>query len=381
MSNLSLRRFSLRAILILVALSAVVCTFVGLRIQRQRAIEAAKRRITEMGATPTWNRQGEWTSIDFHQTDVDDTSLALVQPLQHVQAVWLYDTKVTGKGLAHLRTLPKLSTLSVPASVTDSDLAILSKFSALQNLGLTGEGITAAAIPHLLRIADLRSIQLKRTAVTDEGLNELLQGMPDIKGLDLWGTKIDGRGFEDAPRLASLWSLELAETEIDDAGLKRMEKMPALAMINLSRTKVTDAGLACLSRFPELAGVQLAHCNIGDAGAEYLSRLPRLNVLSLAHCAVGDNGAEYLSRLSDLICLNLSHTRIGDDGVAHLSQAQLLSRIDLSYTKVTDKSVEALANLESSQIVVWLHHTNVTEAGIAELLRRRPDFIIGDETE
>jgi uncharacterized membrane protein/YHS domain-containing protein len=111
----------------------------------------------------------------------------------------------------------------------------------------------------------------------------LAEDKPWLQG----NASIAGPGFGDAElaRLSALgpnlrW-LDLAGTKITDAGLGSLAAMPNLTRLHLERTAITDAGLARLGTLTELEYLNLYGTAITDAGLASLQSLPRLRHLYL----------------------------------------------------------------------------------------------------
>jgi len=100
-------------------------------------------------------------------------------------------TNVSGPGLRHLKTLPRLALLDLDgSSVTDKDLQSLRHFPALEVLCLSGTDISDAGLEHVATISTLERLFLDRTNVKGSGLAHL-KGLPRLTHLGLSGTPLD----------------------------------------------------------------------------------------------------------------------------------------------------------------------------------------------
>jgi len=108
-------------------------------------------------------------------------------------------------------------------------------------------GVAQAAFgdAQLARLAplgpNLRWLDLSGTKVTDSGLGQL-EGMPNLSRLHLERTAVTDAGLAHLAHLASLEFLDLYGTGVTDAGLERLQKLPQLKRVYLWQTKVTPAG-------------------------------------------------------------------------------------------------------------------------------------------
>ena len=110
--------------------------------------------------------------------------------------------------------------------------------------------------------------------MVDAGLRVLVE-------TGLLHTLVGARG-EDGLRpkdLAEIRSLDLTFTAVTDAGLKELEKCPNLQALNLSYTAVTDEGLRQLKGCKRLQTLYLEGTAVTDAGQKELeAALPKIKV-------------------------------------------------------------------------------------------------------
>ncbi len=130
--------------------------------------------------------------------------------------------------------------------------------------------------------------------VTDEGLAHLT-GLPQLKGLQLIGTKVTDQGLAYLDGLPQLTGLLLDGTQVTDAGLAHLAALTKLRTLYLSNTQVSDSGLAYVAGLPELRMLWLINTpQVTDAGLLRLARLRKLQQLKLNGVYVTDEGIERL---------------------------------------------------------------------------------------
>jgi Leucine-rich repeat (LRR) protein len=124
---------------------------------------------------------------------------------------------------------------------------------------------------------------LQPSTLTDEQLAPLSK-LKNIFELHLGNTNITDRGMAYLEGLTTLVRLHLERTKITDTGLKYLKNLKNLAYLNLYGTGVTDAGLAPLKGLSNLKNLYLWQTKVTPAGVNDLKKaLPSLNV---------DTGAE-----------------------------------------------------------------------------------------
>lgn len=74
--------------------------------------------------------------------------------------------------------------------VTDATLDFVTPMSNLRELDLNDTQVTDAGLAKLKELKKLEGLRLRGTAITDAGLTELLAYLPELKQVDVRGTKI-----------------------------------------------------------------------------------------------------------------------------------------------------------------------------------------------
>lgn len=163
-----------------------------------------------------------------------------------VLQVHFRDAQLTDAGLAHLRRLTSLQTLSL-GNVQDSDavLAQLQWRTGMQQLFLGGSQVTDAAVVHLQGLTNLQDLSLGGTQVTDDGL-VYLQRLTSLQQLSLASTQVSDTGLAYLQGLTSLRGLRLDNTQVTDAGLAHLQELTGLRWLDLANSQVTDSGVAKL---------------------------------------------------------------------------------------------------------------------------------------
>jgi Leucine-rich repeat (LRR) protein len=100
---------------------------------------------------------------------------------------------------------------------------------------------------HLAGLKQLQTLGLRRTKVTDKGL-EHLAGLKQLQTLGLVSTQVTDAGLKHLAGLRQLRKLDLTNTQVTDAGLKHLAGLKQLKMLDLRGTKVTGKGKADLKK-------------------------------------------------------------------------------------------------------------------------------------
>jgi uncharacterized membrane protein/YHS domain-containing protein len=102
----------------------------------------------------------------------------------------------------------------------------------------------------------------------DAELSKLSALGPNLRWLDLAGTKITDAGLRAVAAMPNLKRLHLERTAITDTGLARLGTLTELEYLNIYGTAVTDAGLASLQAMPRLRQLYLWQTKVTPAAAK-----------------------------------------------------------------------------------------------------------------
>jgi Leucine-rich repeat (LRR) protein len=245
-------QFSLRSLLVLLAVLGVGFGWFAYTINRARERREAQTAICKLGG---------W--IDYESAPAGLTGKAMA---------WL-------ESLAGEELFLKVTEIDfIQAPVTDADLAHLRRVTEVQTLWLASPTITDAGLEHLRPLSQLKNLSIGFTDITDAGL-EHLRGLTRLEALSVRHTAITDVGLEHLRGLAELRYLELNHTQIADSGLIHLQRLGRLEVLELSDTKVTDAGLRHLRGLMELQSLWLDNTQVTDAGvAELQQALPNCHI-------------------------------------------------------------------------------------------------------
>jgi hypothetical protein len=210
--------------------------------------------------------------------------------------IGIENSKITDKGLAGLKNLPRLRAMNIKSRViTNEGIQNLSQVSTLSFLRLHASRITDPGLFYLSQLADLYHLELNGTQVTDEGLKYLAQ-IRKLKLLYLDNTKVNGSGLGALASLPELTQLSLNDTPFDDRGMTHLAENTSfrrLGCLYLSNTKITDKGCVAFEVLNELKVLSFDGTAITDQGIQHLNDMPSLyNLLLSSH--VTQAGKEWL---------------------------------------------------------------------------------------
>ena len=268
-------QYSLRTLMIVVTLFALLCSWFTVKMQQaRRQMEAVEALIGLKGHLCSIRYDYMRDSADLIVSARERRYGAAGQPpdpawlrdllgidfFSNVTEVWLTG-KITDADLAHLKEFPKLRVLffneileNSNPQVTDEGLKIVQELTQLEDLGLCSTNITDAGMERIGKLVHLRSLGLQNTRISDAGLRHL-------------------------QNLSQLQRLRLANTEITDAGLENLKALTNLQFLDLQNTRITGTGFEHLIGLHGLQEIRLGNTTVGGDGVKNLRKaLPKLKI-------------------------------------------------------------------------------------------------------
>ena len=315
-----------------------------------------------------------------------------------------------------------LTHISIPngADVTADDVVLFSRLADLHTLHILDcRSFNDEMIGHLSGLELLRSLALTNSALTDAGVEKIVQSFPNLVELDLSSnTNMTGAAMKQIASLEKLETLTLLQNRFNDLNTRRLSKMPQLRTLDLRgnmeagdmtlevvgklprltalkhrSTAVTDAGLEGLAASTTLESLLMQDFVITNASGPYLAKLSKLSSLEVFRCQgfgtdgvlslaglpltrltlrdlpdVGDPALAVLAKLPRLKRLYLHElASLGDEGLRQLAAAKDLEVLDIwSLPKMTDATVDVIAALPNLK-ELSIRETGVTEASVAKI--------------
>lgn len=324
-------RFSLRTVLLVITLGALL---LGWRVSQVRRQQAAVARIVEAGGSVRYR----FDRPRFGQTHESGRPI-LTGP------AWM-------RRLMGDEGFQVVHAVDLPGTRKDQELMeLISSFRQLEALAAYGGHLCDRDLRHLARLTELRRLCIDSHRITDRGLVHLAG-------------------------LHNLETLDLRHARLTDEGLRHLAAMTQMEVLFLDSPRITDAGLAGLRPMGRLRLLDLSGCGITDIGVEQLTRFTQLDSLMLGGTKVSDAGLSHLRRLTALRDLRLSGTSITDRGLEHVAALDGLDRLFLDDTKITDAGLRRLKRLKNLMGLSLINCRGITEAGVTELKRAIPGLLV-----
>lgn len=247
------------------------------------------------------------TEAIYEQLELSEKSIELIGRMKNLTRLSLRDSIIKGDWLIHITDLP------------------------LTFLSLNGTKVPDNAIPHIMKLNDLKLLDMGDTEITDNGL-KILASHPKIE------------------------TLELDRTELSDTGIKYLESKKNLKRLDISSTKVTTKCIDSILKLKNLVGLDLSGIQLDAASIVKLTRLKRLQFLTLKNNAVTDDALKSITALKNLRLLNLSRNKITDKGLTYVNKLPRL--IGLELTSCRNISKEAVEKIKRAHPKCVIKYTN-----------------------
>ena len=188
-------QFSLRTLLTLTTLVAVVLGWQASKVRMQRSAVAAVERANGLVVYGDKDsRKWPWLSArigDAYFEEVvavvlwgqcpsyDAECLSTLNGLPNLEQLTISLAPLSNSDLAVIAELRQLRTLELRTILlTDQSAKKLVKLKSLESLDLSGSTITDASVPALAQLKTLKHLDLSSTKLTDTGLTQLRAALP-----------------------------------------------------------------------------------------------------------------------------------------------------------------------------------------------------------
>ncbi|MBI3470411.1 MAG: hypothetical protein HY013_03535 [Candidatus Solibacter usitatus] len=273
--------------------------------------------------------------------------------------------------------LPDLSPKDLQCLITfglsDSELAPAARCTALRQLTIGGNSLTAAGLAQLAGLGSLERLGIWGSPLTGGALAHLSR-LRSLRWLLLGDAQFPGRDLAYLSELDSLQTLSLPFSHVDATGLAALAHLP-LKDLRLERClRINDAALAQLREVTSLVQLEIHETSVTDAGIAHLAGLTNLEVLWLGPW-VTDLSLEVVAGLPRLRHLDLCARGITDSGIAHLTSLSNLQTLYLNYCALTDAGVDHLTRMRGLR-ELSLKHTRISATGLSRLREALPECTI-----
>ena len=275
-------------------------------------------------------------------SQITDVGLAKLAGLPNLERLHLLYTKTTDDGLEGVGRIETLKVLDLRGctSVGNAGIQHLEGMKNLVDLKLRCPAVKDGAMASIGKLTKLRYLALEDCVITDEGLPPL-GGLKDLRVLNVMRTIVSDDGLQNFAD-HHLQDLRVRDTAVTGPGLEHLTgSHESLKYLDISETLIDNEGVSKIAPFTNLETLILWNGSMDDDGIAHLTGLTMVKELDLQGCSyVTSAAAEHLLKLQVLETLNLAETRFDDDGFLKLTALKNLKSIAVGRTDVSRGAIE-----------------------------------------
>lgn len=330
------------------------------------AVEALEK----LGVHLKKNEQGQVTSADCFEANIEDKDLIHFEKLPALTTLSLENGKITDAGMETVAKLKQVTSLRLQkcSQLTIEGLKRVEALQDLERLYILYTYTTNECLEPISHLTKLKVLDLRGTKVTDAGVVHLA-GMTSLVDLKFRSDAITDAALEDVGKLTNLRSLSLEDCGIRNAGMPALANLTELRSLNLMRTFVGDKGLEACSKMTKLEYVNLRDTAFGGPGLDYIAgSAGTLKELDLGEILISSDGVEHVAQFTNLEILSLWNGTFEDAAFAKLAALTKLKDLDLEGCNqyMTDEAMQTVAQFKDLE-KLKLKQTLISDTGLEYL--------------
>lgn len=184
---------------------------------------------------------------------ITNNGLSHIASIRSLRFLELGGTKCDATGLSKLRNLTNLKSLALNNNrfIDDKAAEVVSSMDGLEELNMTRTKVTGKGIAYLDRLEKLSKLSLGNLHLQDKDISSL-KNFSNLTALYLGHNRIRSKGMKSLIPLKKLIRLTMDYNPIDDTAIDTILQMQSLQHLSLSSTKVTKSGLKKLTAMKSL---------------------------------------------------------------------------------------------------------------------------------
>ena len=251
--------------------------------------------------------------------------------------------------------MDSLKSIQADVELTDKGVMALAKLPLLEELKLSGRGVTDASMPSVAAMPSLIELNLEHTNVTDEGF-DAFNGSDVIVRVQLTGNRMTTRCVETLATMPNLKQVGLMtiDARVDGKptwqGIEGLTGLKEELWLHCCPKLLTD-NIAAIASFKDLKNLRIEGGGaLTDADVMQLRSSEQLEQLTLTSTVASDRAMVVLAKLPKLRSLDLGCVAT-DAGLRELVKSESLRWLTFASPNVTDEAFalvsESATRLES----------------------------------
>lgn len=263
--------------LVFAFLFCVSCTLLS-------AAEPSVETLEAIHAQPKM-RDGKIYELSVQCDGYTDKEYRFIGELVHLRRLSISGKNLNDRQLEMLNVLSELESIMINGGeLTDDGYLAFTKFTNLKTLSLFHPSrkqstFTGAGLAHLKDLPSLRSLTFAGATAGDEAL-QAVSRVTQLESFREWHNTETQEGLGYLEKLANLKSIRLGQrlpswgkntpASFDNETLAVLAKMPSLELIELTEARLDYEGIVQLKQLPNLKKIKIHQVDIGEDDIEKL---------------------------------------------------------------------------------------------------------------
>lgn len=232
--------------------------------------------------------------------------------------------------------------------------------------------LSEKAFKLIAKMKRLELINLHQCKLEDKDL-KYLENLP-LKTLNLNGASITDKSIKYILGFKDLETLFIGDCDITDEGLKELASNTKIKSLSVELNKnITNDGVKYISEMSQLKDLDLSFTGINGTFVNDLIKLRKLVTLDLEGIKIRAVDLKELNKLRRLNFLKMQACGLTDSELVVLGNNPRLKKLILNRNLFTDEGLSQLEKVSKLHLVLIKHCPNLTEAGIEQFKKARPD--------
>lgn len=250
-----------------------------------------------------------------------------------------------------------------------------SKTSYIEDMVMPNSKKNDAYLKTLKRGQDLRSVNLRMSDITDDGVKSI-QNLP-ILWLDLSYTPISNKALEYVSHMPNLFGVYLTGTDVTVDGIKYLKSMQSLQFLDVSAIPINKECMHTIAQIPNLHRLyMIGNPNLTADVLTELEKLKSIEGIGFRRSILDHEAVKVIGKLTHVQELLLSYSGITDEDLIPVQQLNELVLLDICGNDISDKGLMSLAGLKKLKQLHVGNCPKITPAGIDRFKKKHKNCAV-----
>lgn len=285
-------------------------------------------------------------SVDIRFLELSREQHRRIFAIPSLKKLRLFATSLNADDLSDLSRslfLPKLSSLTIHQTPIGSDVAWRAMVPNLKELDLEGTKLQDNDLFAISELESLASLDISRTHVTGAGLRHLVQ-LKHLRSLEV--AKKPRRSIDvilDHRAMGEQWTFDLELCDVPS--------FPKLTFLDLSGARMNLKSFEWISRLPNLKAISIIDSRVASQALSVLAET-KIIELDISRSIVTPNMLKEIAKFPALRTLRIEDCDLPRRGWAHLSDSKRLTTIWLEGSTIAPEAAKAISTIKTLETVI-----------------------------